>query len=452
MSSNDINGDRVYYNYGGKFPPLSLDKVAASVPESTDSSHPKLITDTTLRDGAQDPHFALFPAETRLAYYDMLHDLDNGTGCIEQIEVFIYQKRDIWALEKLLDRGHKFPEITTWTRALPKDIKMLTDISNGRIKETGMLASSSDHHLFDKLGHKSKADTADRYMAPIMTACENDIRPRIHLEDTTKGDIYGFVIPFIQRVLKETNGWAKFRICDTIGWGSPDPYVSLPFGIPKLISTIINETGAELEFHGHNDFGLATANSMAAYRYGCKRVNVSFAGLGERTGNTSLEQIVAAYSRMYGDPGLNLKVLGSIRDLLSREVIPIPDKQPIIGDVFSTQAGLHQTGMRRSEQAEGGSIYLAFDADLVGDQAYDHSVIGALSGMDGIVAVLNNQVKEVTGEWGSYSTTSRVVKRIYDRVQESYDGEYDSEQEMFINQRRTFFTPTEIYDLSIELR
>ena len=71
MSSNEINGDRVYYNYGGKFPPLSLDTVAASVPKSTDSSHPKLITDTTLRDGAQDPHFALFPAETRLAYYDM---------------------------------------------------------------------------------------------------------------------------------------------------------------------------------------------------------------------------------------------------------------------------------------------------------------------------------------------------------------------------------------------
>ncbi len=452
MSEKRINPERVYYNYQGKFPPLVSDHEPASVPNSTSISDPKLITDTTLRDGAQDPHFALFPLEARLAYYDMLHQLDNGTGVIEQIEVFVYQKRDLWALEKLLDRGYEFPEITTWTRALPKDIKMLTNISNGRIKETGMLASSSDHHIFDKLGHKSKADTVEKYLAPIMTACENNIRPRIHLEDTTRADIFGFVIPFIQRVLVETNGWAKFRVCDTIGWGSPDPYASLPFGIPKLFSTLIEETGAELEFHGHNDFGLATANSMAAYRYGCKRVNVSFAGLGERTGNTSLEQIVAAYSRIYGDPGLELKMLSQIRELVSSEVIPIPAKQPIIGDVFSTQAGLHQTGMRRSEQAQGGSIYLAFDASVIGDEAEEHSVIGALSGMDGIVAVLNGQVKQQTGEQGTYSTTSRVVKRIYDRIQDSYDGEYDESEDAFIGGRRTFFTPAEIYALSIELK
>ena len=161
MSEKRINPERVYYNYQGKFPPLGSDPEPASVPDSTSISDPKLITDTTLRDGAQDPHFALFPLEARLAYYDMLHQLDNGTGVIEQIEVFVYQKRDLWALEKLLDRGYEFPEITTWTRALPKDIKMLTNISNGRIKETGMLASSSDHHIFDKLGHKSKADTVE---------------------------------------------------------------------------------------------------------------------------------------------------------------------------------------------------------------------------------------------------------------------------------------------------
>ena len=79
--------------------------------------------------------------ETRLKYYDLLHELDNGTGCIEQVEVFIYQKRDLWALDRLLDRGYQYPQVTTWTRALPKDIKMLVDVSQGRIKETGMLAT-----------------------------------------------------------------------------------------------------------------------------------------------------------------------------------------------------------------------------------------------------------------------------------------------------------------------
>jgi isopropylmalate/homocitrate/citramalate synthase len=450
MAEHRINPEKRFYNYNGRFPPVSLESEPASIPLETDKTHPKLITDTTLRDGAQDPHFALFPVEARLKYYDLLHQLDNGTGRIEQVEVFIYQKRDLWTLDRLLERGYEYPQVTTWTRAIPKDIKTLTGVSNGRIKETGMLASSSDHHIFDKLRHPSKAEAAERYLTPILTACENGIRPRVHLEDATKADIYGFVIPFVQRVLKETEGWAKFRICDTIGWGSPDPYASLPTGVPRLISTIVRETGAELEFHGHNDFGLATANSMAAYRYGCRRANVAFAGLGERTGNTSLEQVLANYIRIYGDPGFRLEVLAQIRDLLAQEVIPIPAKQPIIGDVFSTQAGIHQSGVSRGEQAEGGPIYLPFEAKVVGEEAAELNRIGALSGMDGIVSVLNRQTKVETGQTGRYTLTSRAAKYVYDRLQEAYDGTYDPETDTLANPRRTFFSPEEVLSIARE--
>ena len=450
MAEHKINPEKRYYNYQGRFPPVSQEAEPASIPLETDKTHPKLITDTTLRDGAQDPHFALFPVEARLKYYDLLHQLDNGTGRIEQVEVFIYQKRDLWTLDRLLERGYDYPQVTTWTRAIPKDIKTLMEISNGRVKETGMLASSSDHHIFDKLRHPSKAAAADRYLTPILTACESGIRPRVHLEDATKADIYGFVIPFIQRVLRETEGWAKFRICDTIGWGSPDPYASLPTGVPRLISTILRETGAELEFHGHNDFGLATANSMAAFKYGCKRANVVFAGLGERTGNTPLEQVLANYIRIYGDPGFRLEVLAQIRDLLAQEVIPIPAKQPIIGDVFSTQAGIHQSGVSRHEQAEGGPIYLPFEATVVGEEGVELNRIGALSGMDGIVSVLNRQTKVETGQTGRYTLTSRAAKYVYDRLQEAYDGTYDPGTDTLVNPRRTFFTPEEVLSLARE--
>ncbi|SVE21847.1 uncharacterized protein METZ01_LOCUS474701, partial [marine metagenome] len=196
MAEYAVNPDKIFYNYAGAFPPLFFETSPADLPGNSEKTHPKLITDTTLRDGAQDPHFALFPVQARLDYYDLLHQLDNGTGRIEQVEVFIYQKRDIWALDQLLGRGYDFPQVTTWTRALPKDIKALGRVSGGRIKETGMLASSSDHHIFDKLRHRSKNDAMEKYLSPIMTACEYGIRPRIHLEDTTKADIYGFVIPF----------------------------------------------------------------------------------------------------------------------------------------------------------------------------------------------------------------------------------------------------------------
>ena len=450
MAEYHIDPEIRYYNYQGRFPPLPMEDEPASIPPVTDKTHRKLITDTTLRDGAQDPHFALFPVDARLAYFDLLHELDNGTGAIEQIEVFIYQQRDLWALERLLEREYEFPQVTTWTRAIPKDIKDLVEISRGTIKETGMLASSSDHHIFDKLKYRSKAEAVEKYLAPILTACENGIRPRIHLEDTTKADIFGFVIPFMQRVLDETDNWAKFRICDTIGWGSPDPYAPLPVGIPRLISTLVQETGAELEFHGHNDFGMATANSMAALRYGCRRVNVAFAGLGERTGNTALEQVLASYIREYSDPGFKLDVVARIRDLITNEVCTIPPKQPIIGEVFSTQAGLHQTGVRRSDEAGGGPIYLPFDAALVGDEAVEQHRIGALSGMDGIVSVLNRKVKEETGQDGTYSNVSRAVKHVYDYIQASYDGAYDRESDTLVGQRRTFFSAEEILALTRE--
>ena len=179
----------------------------------------------------------------------------------------------------------------------------MVDVTQGRVewKPVCWHILVRPSHLRE-LRFRTKEQALEAYLEPVMTAGEHNITPRIHLEDTTKADIYGWVIPFMQRVLRETEGKAKFRVCDTIGWGSPDPFAALPFGIPKLISTLYAETGSELEFHGHDDFGLATANTIAVLRYGCKRVNVAFGGLGERTGNTALEQVLANYIRIYGDP------------------------------------------------------------------------------------------------------------------------------------------------------
>jgi len=444
VTKDTVNAERVYYNYQGRIPPIQFEAEPAPVPPG--QAEPKFITDTTLRDGAQDSRFPFFPNEDRVRYVDLLHKLDNGTGRIWAIETFIYHKRDAWVLDQLLNRGYEYPQITTWIRANPKDVKELYALSQGRVKETGMLASSSDHHIFDKLGYHSKEEAIDKYLKPILAACEYDITPRIHLEDCTRADIYGWVIPFMRTVLDQTEGRAKFRICDTIGWGSPDPYAALPFGIPRLISTVLNETGAELEFHGHNDFGLATANSIAAWRWGCRKVNVAFGGLGERTGNTSLEQMVASLIRMWGDPGFDLSVLKEMKELMNRHV-PIATNSPFVGDVFSTQAGIHQAGVARQEVAPGGLIYLAYDPALVGRSAAERTVIGAMSGSEGIVAILNEEAQK-RGKDAHYTTMSRVVKEIYDKVQDAYNGEWDEKTEHFLGYRTSFFTHEEIWEMA----
>ena len=444
-----VNAERVYYNYGGQLPPVTLETEPVAPPSASHDDLPKLITDTTLRDGAQDSRMAIFPAAARVKYYDLLHKLDNGSGAIYAVEAFIYQKRDVWTIEKLLEMGHEWPRVTTWTRATPKDIKLLVEMSQGRIKETGMLASASDHHIFDKLGYASKEEAIEKYLQPIRTALENNIIPRIHLEDCTRADIYGWVIPFMQRVLDESKGIAKFRICDTIGWGSPDPYASLPWGIPRLFTVLRQETGAELEYHGHNDFGLATANTIAAWRYGGKKANVAFAGLGERTGNTSLEQTIAAMIRHYGDPGFNLQALEEMRQLVDGEVIELNDRLPLIGEVFTTTAGIHQAGVGRQGAAPGGLIYLPFAASLFGRTEVELSRVGSLSGAEGIISVLNREF-ERAGSETRVKETSRVIKQIYDRIQDEYNGQFDEQHDHWVNSRRSFFTSEDIVELARE--
>ena len=447
-----VNEERVYRNFHGRFPAVTYSADPAPLPAPSPASEPKRITDTTLRDGAQDPRFALFPHEAKLEYFDLLHRLDKGTGVIESIEVFIYQKRDVWVLEKLLERGYEHPRVTTWTRARPKDVKLLVEVSQGRVDETGMLASASDHHIFDKLRFPSKSRALDAYLEPVMQAVETGIRPRIHLEDATRADIDGWVVPFMCRVLEETDGRALFRVCDTIGWGQPDPHADAPFGVPRLISHLRESTGAELEFHGHNDFGLATANSIAAWTYGAKRVNTTFAGLGERTGNTSLEQMVAAYVRLYGDPGFDLSVLGEIAELIDRQVVGVSAQAPLIGTgTPMTQAGIHQTGIMRQGQAPGGFIYLPYDPETVGLRPRELSLVGALSGVDGVVGVLNAEVERQTGEPGQYRATSKLMSRLCDAVNDAYDGLWDEGAAAYRDAHRAFFEPAELLAMARSL-
>ncbi len=191
---------------------------------------------------------------------------------------------------------------------------------------------------------------------------------------------------------------------------------------------------------------------MAAYRYGCKRVNVAFAGLGERTGNAALEQILANYVREYSNPGLRLEVLTEIASLIHKNVVPIPEKHPVVGsNIFITQAGLHQTGIQRQGQAQGGLLYLPFDPAVVGRQELELNRIGALSGMDGIISILDRQ-REAGSIYGERLTVaSKLVKLIYDRIHEAYDGHYDHSLGRYVDYRTTFFEAEELTRMAEQL-
>ena len=105
------------------------------------------ITDTSFRDGQQSR--APYTTDQRVHIFKLLHKLGGDNGMIRQTEFFVYSKKDRLALEKCMELGYKFPEITTWIRANKKDFDMVKSIG---VKETGILVSCSDYHIFHKMG------------------------------------------------------------------------------------------------------------------------------------------------------------------------------------------------------------------------------------------------------------------------------------------------------------
>ena len=254
------------------------------------------ITDTTFRDGQQSR--APYTVEQMIHIYDKLHQLGGPKGIIRQTEFFVYSEKDRNALYKCMERGYKFPEITTWIRASKKDFQLVKDIG---IKETGILVSCSDYHIFNKL-KMSRVQAMTHYLSVVEDAIEAGLRPRCHFEDITRADFFGFVVPFVNELMtmsERTGVPIKIRVCDTMGYGVPYTAVALPRSVAGLIYGLQKYSDVPsdmLEWHGHNDFYMAVANAATAWLFGASAVNCSLFGIGERTGNIPLEAMVMQYA------------------------------------------------------------------------------------------------------------------------------------------------------------
>ena len=291
------------------------------------------ITDTTFRDGQQ----ALRPytAEQIVDLYKMLHRLGGEQGIIRQSEFFVYSEKDRRAVEMCQALGYEFPEITTWIRAKKEDFALCRDMG---IKETGILVSCSDYHIFKKLG-MSRSQALNHYLKIICMAFEAGITPRCHLEDITRADFYGFVVPFVNEIREmadEAKMHVRIRMCDTMGYGVPFSGAALPRSVPGIIYGLNHYAevpGEWLEWHGHNDFYLGVANACTAWLYGASAVNCSLLGIGERTGNIPLEAMCMQYAGLRGTTdGMDLSVITEIAEYNQQKIgDPIPPESTSVG-------------------------------------------------------------------------------------------------------------------------
>ncbi|MBR1984085.1 MAG: 2-isopropylmalate synthase [Clostridia bacterium] len=345
------------------------------------------ITDTTFRDGQQSR--APYTPKQIVEIYKMLSKLGGENGIIRQSEFFVYTQKDRAALEECLSLGLKFPEITTWIRAKKEDFELVKNIG---IRETGILVSCSDYHIFKKLGLTRK-QALDKYLGVIKSAFDVGISPRCHLEDITRADFYGFVAPFVNELheLSDKAGIpVKIRMCDTMGYGVPYSGVALPRSVPGIVYGLRHYASVSsemLEWHGHNDFYKGVANATSAWLYGASAVNCSLFGIGERTGNVPLEAMAIEYASLRGDTdGMDLSVITELANYFSKELkYDIPSMTPFVGENFNiTRAGIHADGLMKDAE-----IYNIFDTQAILGRAPEVSISNT-SGLAGIAYWINS--------------------------------------------------------------
>ena len=375
------------------------------------------ISDTSFRDGQQsvDP----YSVEEIVELYKLMSKLGGPYGIIRQTEFFIYSKKDREAVRRCQELGLQFPEITTWIRATKEDFKLVKDLN---IRETGILVSCSDYHIFKKM-KLTRSQAMKKYLETVALAFEADVMPRCHLEDITRADFYGFVVPFVNELMKMSQDAGipvRIRACDTMGYGVPYSEVALPRSVPGIIYGLqhYSDVPSEmLEWHGHNDFYKAVANASTAWLYGACAVNCSLLGIGERTGNVPLEAMVMEYASLRGSlDGMDPTAITDIAEYFHHEIgYDIPVMTPFVGRQFNTtRAGIHADGLLKDAE-----VYTIFDTKKILGRS-PSVMIGKASGLAGIAYWINDNYRLEGDE--QVDKKSELVVRLKEWIDAEYAG------------------------------
>ena len=375
------------------------------------------ITDTTFRDGQQS--MEPFSVQQIVDLYKLMSRLSGPKGIIRQTEFFIYSKKDREALDKCRELGLRFPEITSWIRATPQDFKLVADMGT---PEPGILVTRSAYPIFKK-PHMTRRQAMDTYLATVKEAFAAGVIPRCHLEDITRADFYGFVVPFVnalQDLSREAGIPVKIRACDTLGLGVPYGGSTLPRCVPGIIYGLRHYADVParcLEWHGHNDFHLATANAGHAWMYGASAVNCTLLGIGERTGNVPLESMVFQSAGPRGTlDGMDTTAITDIARYFKYQIgYDIPENTPFVGRNFNvTRAGIHADGLLKDEE-----IYNIFDTKRLLNRPAS-VMIGKTSGLAGIAYWINDNY-DLTGD-AAIAKNDPLVAQLKAWVDEEYEN------------------------------
>ena len=262
----------------------------------------------------------------------------------------------------------------------------------------------------------------EHYLSVVKDCLETGISPRCHLEDITRADIYGYVIPFCLKLMELSEQYQipiKVRCCDTMGYGVNYAGAVIPRSVQGIIYGIMTHAGVPsemIEWHGHNDFYKAVSNSTTAWLYGACGVNCSLFGIGERTGNTPLEAMVFEYAQLRGSlDGMDTTVITELAEYYEKEIgYRVPSRTPFVGKNFNvTRAGIHADGLLKNEE-----IYNIFDTEKFLNRPVQVAVSNT-SGLAGIAHWINTHYR-LNGDH-QVDKKSTLVEKVKEWVDKQYE-------------------------------
>ena len=333
------------------------------------------IYDTTLRDGEQTPGVCLGTDE-KLEIARKLDELG-----IHQIESGfpVVSKQEKISVKAIADEGLN-AEILALCRTKKEDIDVAIDCG---VDGVITFMATSDLHLKHKL-RLTREEALNVCMNSIEYAKDHGLFLALSAEDATRTDL-----EFLKQIYRkaEDYGADRVHIADTVGAISPQ-------GMAYLVRELKKEINADIALHCHNDFGMALCNSIAGLVAGGSAVSTTVNGIGERAGNTSLEELIMTLLIIYGvDLGFNISVLYELSRLVEKHTLmKVPENKPIVGkNVFRHESGIHVDAV-----IEEPLTYEPFLPEMIGH--HRRIVLGKHSGCRAVKAKLEEYGIDVTRE------------------------------------------------------
>ncbi|MHB9096259.1 MAG: 2-isopropylmalate synthase [Syntrophales bacterium] len=359
------------------------------------------IFDTTLRDGEQSPGASMNPDE-KLRIARQLEKM--GVDIIEA--GFPASSEGDFASVQQIAREIRGCQIAGLARANAADIDRAWEaVAKAASPRIHTFISSSDIHLKYQL-RKSRAEVLKEAIAAVAHACGYTKNVEFSPMDATRSD-RAYLCEMVEAVIAA--GATTVNIPDTVGYAIPEEFGDL---IATLRAKVPNISQAVISVHCHNDLGLATANALAAVKNGARQVECTINGIGERAGNSAMEEIVMALKTrkdLFGiQTGIKSEYIHQTSRLLTQITgIAVQPNKAIVGaNAFAHESGIHQDGLIKEK-----ITYEIMTPQSVGITA-THIVLGKHSGRHAIADRLKSM---------GYAMSDEEINRIFVRFKELAD-------------------------------